>query len=83
MYLSICDTNWAAHVEKLATASLSGMYDFALTQNPDPTSIQVWVNGAEWTSDWHYEPTTNEVRFDVELGGGEVVVKYGVLVACD
>jgi hypothetical protein len=83
VYLSICDTNWAAHVEKLATASLEGLYDFELTQTPDPDSIQVWVNGTEWFADWHYDAATNEVQFDVELGGGKVTVKYGVLVSCD
>ena len=82
-FLSICDTNWAAHVEKLATASLDGLFDFELTKTPDPDSIRVWVNGNEWTTDWHYDASTNEVQFDVELDGGSVTVTYGVLVACD
>lgn len=82
-YLSICATDWAKHVEKLATASLSGLYDFELTQTPDPASIRVWVNGTEWTSDWHYDAPTNEVQFDVQLDSGAVTVTYGVLVSCD
>jgi hypothetical protein len=83
IYLSICDTDWASHASELATASLADIYNFTLSDTPDVATIRVWVNGTEWTSGWHYDAPSNQVRFDDDLGSGTLTVKYGVLAPCD
>ena len=41
-YLSICDTNWAKHVETLAAATVEGLNEYPLSDgSPDPDSIVV------------------------------------------
>ena len=82
--MSICDTDWAKHVEKLATASLDGLNVYALSDEyPDPASIQVYVDGVEWTTGWSYDAASNEVIIEAEVeANSEVVVRYGVLHSC-
>jgi len=70
-YLSICDTNWARHVEKLAKASVEGLGRFDLTETPDERTVRVWVDGVEWTGDWHVDGRT--VVFDVTPPEGAAV----------
>ena len=79
-FLSICDTNWARHVERLAKASIEGLGRFDLTETPDPRTVKVWVDGVEWPSDWHIDGAT--IIFDVTPPEGAAVrVTYNNL-AC-
>ncbi len=80
--LSLVD-DWSDSAEELATASLEGLYDFPLSETPDPASIEVRVDGTQWLTGWHYDAGTNEIQFDLELSGSSVVVNYGVVVPCD
>lgn len=54
-YLSICDTNWARHVETLAKASVEGLGRFDLSETPDPDTLEVFVDSVLWNSGWHLE----------------------------
>lgn len=83
-YLSICDTDWAKHVEKLATASLEGLDEYALSDaNPDVKSIQVFVDGVLWKAGWHYDAASNQVIIDdVIEANSEIVVEYGIVHTC-
>lgn len=57
---------------------------YALTAwDLDPTSIRVWVNGTEWTEDWHHQPVGNAVVFDADLPNGATIeVQYTRYVDC-
>lgn len=79
-YLSICDSNWARHVEALAKASIEGLGEFELAKTPDPGTVLVFVNSVEWTSGWHLEGST--LVFDeTPPEGAGIRVEYGAL-AC-
>lgn len=81
--LNVCNANWGNQVGLLAAASLSSIYTFELTGNPDPLSIAVEVDGTVWNSDWHYDPQLNAVVFDIDLDAGQAVdVRYGILGNC-
>lgn len=80
--LDISSTNWGSTASRLAEASLDGIYNFELSEDPVESTIRVYVNGVEVTSGWWYDPSANEVRF-TELSGGTVVVKYGVEAECN
>jgi len=54
-YLSICDTDWARHVEALAKASIDGLGRFELTHTPDPQTLEVFVDSVLWNTGWHLE----------------------------
>ena len=82
--LNICDSAWANQVDLLANASLAGINSFGLgTQAADGT-VQVWVDGTEWTSGWTYDAGSNSVVFDEpNFEGGEVIdVDYSALGDC-
>ena len=51
--------------QDLAVASLTAVDEYPLSQVPEETSIRVFVDGVEWTVDWHYDTSTNAVVFDV------------------
>jgi hypothetical protein len=54
-----------------------------LMQAPDPLSVRVYVDGIEWSQDWHYDSATQSVVFDVEMDAGSVIdVYYGVFGTC-
>lgn len=82
-FLSIC-SNWATNVDVLAAASLEGLMDFELGATPDASTIEVWVNGSQWLTGWHYDAATNSIVFDDDLEEGATIgVEYGELVECD
>lgn len=79
-YLSICDTDWARHVEALAKASIEGLGRFDLAEAPDERTLLVFVNSREWTAGWHVEGQT--LVFDEQPPeGASIRVEYGNL-AC-
>jgi len=80
--LSLLD-DWSESAEELATASLDGLFDFPLSETPDPASIEVRVDGTQWLTGWVYNADTNEIEFETELEGSSIVVNYGVIVPCD
>ena len=78
--LNICNANWANSIEDLALASLSAINDFTLDDNADGPSIEVYVDGVEWTTGWTYNGATNSVSFDdPQFEGGEIIERLGDL----
>ncbi len=82
--LNICNQNWASQVGVLASASLTGLNNFSLSDNPDEISIEVTVDGVVWNTGWSYDPATNSITFaDPQFDGGEVIeFSYDVISEC-
>jgi len=84
LQLNICNSGWSSEVDELAMASLTAIGDFVLSSDQvvDET-VSVFVDGVEWTGDWHYDATNNSIVFDVAMEGGEEVeVVYEVYSTC-
>ncbi|MFT7519146.1 MAG: hypothetical protein ACI9MC_001286 [Kiritimatiellia bacterium] len=79
-FLSICDTDWARHIDKLAKASIEGLGKFDLSSTPDTRTLQVFVNSTLWTTGWHMDGNTL-VFDDTPPEGATITVQYGEL-AC-
>lgn len=61
--LELCDADWGAHFDVLATGVATNMTDtFSLGSVPDPATIEVWVNDVPSTG-WSYDATGNTVVF--------------------
>ncbi|WNG38612.1 choice-of-anchor D domain-containing protein [Archangium violaceum] len=79
---SICTANWAASLERISENAFGPNRSFPLSDKPsDTTRIVVRVDGAEVTSGWTYDPTTNTVIFDVDAApgpGAAVEITYPV-----
>lgn len=83
-FLSIC-SNWSTSVETLATASVDAE-DFELEHTPVESTIQVYVNESERTSNWSYDASTNTIVFAEgrePVEGDTVRVTYSGLASCD
>lgn len=74
-YLSICDTNWARHVDRLAKASVEGLGRFDLQETPDARTLEVFVDSVQWTDGFHTDGNT--LVFDkTPPEGANVFVRY-------
>lgn len=74
--LNVCTSNWSlptpmAELQNLASATLSAIDEFYLTQAAEESTIQVLLDGVEWTTGWHYDAANNSVVFDVEPPAGQ------------
>jgi hypothetical protein len=69
--LDVCNSSWALNTQALAVASLTAIDEYLLTQAAEESTVQVFVDGVEWTTGWHFDSTSNSVVFDVPLSGGE------------
>jgi Abnormal spindle-like microcephaly-assoc'd, ASPM-SPD-2-Hydin len=84
LFLSICATDWGAHLEELAEGTVSDLSSFALTETPVPDTIVVRVDGQTITSGWTYDETTNTVNFDEAPDGGSTIeVEYALPGDCE
>lgn len=86
LFLSICATDWASHLEALAEGSAANLSRFELTQWPVPETITVRINGTRVTEGWEYNETPNSVDFDddhVPEGGSTIEVEYMVSGDCE
>ena len=86
LFLSICATDWATQLEALAEGSAQDLTSFALTQQPVPSTIEVFLNGQSTTVGWSYNPTDNAIDFDpdyVPEGGDTIEVRYAVYGDCN
>ncbi len=85
VFLDICST-WAtsANLALLAEASVS-QDTYALSLEPVPSTIEVFVNGSPVTSGWTYDSSTNEVVFNtgVPADGDSVDIEYSLPGTCD
>ncbi len=71
--LDVCTSNWSTKTQDLALATIAGINELPLSAAADISSIEVYVDGVQWTTDWHYDSTTQSVVFDVAMDGGEDV----------
>lgn len=71
--LNVCTSDWSNKTQDLALATVAGINEVQLTGIAYEPSIEVYVDGVQWTTDWHYDSTTQSVVFDVAMDGGEDV----------
>lgn len=85
LYLSICATDWASHLEALGESAATNKSAFDLTEYPVPETIEVRVNGVTQTSGWTYSAAGNEVQFAdgfVPEGGSTIEIEYALAGDC-
>lgn len=85
LYLSICATDWASHLESLAEVAAADLSSFELTDFPVPESIVVTVDGVTTTQGWTYNSADNAVDFDddhIPEGGSTIEVDYALYGDC-
>jgi len=61
--VSVCSPDYAPLLRNVANKAFSPQDRFPLSEQPDPGSVSVRVNGAPVTSGWSYDGTTNSVVF--------------------
>lgn len=83
LFGSICDADFGVTLQNLAFEVTAAGNNFPLTEVPDPTTIQVLVNGIpQATTTWVYTSASNSVQFvpGYEPDGGDAVtISYDVL----
>lgn len=80
--LDVCTSNWGNYAQELGAASAASLLTYLLSTQPDPTTIEVALDGTVYSNGWHYDPTRNAVVVDVELPeGSELTITY-VSVGC-
>ncbi|MEC7987628.1 MAG: choice-of-anchor D domain-containing protein [Myxococcota bacterium] len=85
LFLSLCATDWGAHLEALAEGSAADLSSFPLTDYPVPETIVVKINGITTTVGWEYNSSINSVDFDTDYipeGGSTIDVDYAVYGNC-
>jgi hypothetical protein len=86
LFLSICATDWGAHLEDLAEGSAADLSSFELTDWPVPETISVRIDGTTTEAGWEYNPTDNAVDFDADHipdGGAVIEIEYNLYGDCD
>ena len=86
LFLSICATDWASHLEDLAAESVSINDSFELSQPAVPGTIEVDIDGVVRSTGWYYDASTNSVVFETDLipaGGSTVEIFYQLLPDCE
>ncbi len=86
LFLSICATDWASHLEVLAVGSVAQKSAFGLTQTPVPETIEVDIDGIDTAVGWEYDETANAVQFETEhipAGGSTIEIHYQLAPPCD
>jgi hypothetical protein len=71
--LNVCTSDWSNKTQDLALATVAGINEVQLTGIASEPTIEVYVDGVQWTTDWHYDSSTQSVVFDVAMDGGEDV----------
>lgn len=86
LYLSVCATDWASHLEALVEASAVDLSSFELTDWPVPESIVVRIDGINTTTGWTYNEADRAIDFDeshVPEGGSVIEVEYALFGDCE
>jgi len=86
VFLSVCETNWDAHMEQLIAASIGGGGDFfPLTGNPLESSIEVFIDDIRSSEGWEYDADLNSVIFEEDFypdEGSEVTIDFIKATGC-
>jgi hypothetical protein len=86
LYLSVCATDWASHLESLVEGSAADLSSFELTEWPVPETIVVRVDGVTTTIGWEYNSTDRSIDFDesyIPEGGSTIEVEYALFGDCE
>jgi len=86
LFLSICSTDWAQHLEDLAQRSVSIHDSFELTQLPVQQTIEVSLDGINVTTGWDYDASLNSIVFETDhipAGGSTIDVFYALMPPCE
>ena len=86
LFLSICSTDFASHLESLAEESAAVNDSFELTQEPVPETIEVVVDGVTTSTGWEYDASTQSVVFETDYipaGGSQLEITYMLMPDCD
>lgn len=84
-FLSICATDWGANMTELAENAAADLTSFALTQEPVPATIEVYIDGVRTTDGWTYDAGNIIVKFDddhIPSGGSTIEISYDVVGDC-
>lgn len=82
---SICSTDWADTMVRLADRALGRRSSLPLAGDPQPGTISVWVEGVELSEDvgtgrgWSYDRNQRQIRFarnSVPRFGASIEVRY-------
>jgi hypothetical protein len=86
LYLSVCATDWASHLEALVDASAADLSSFELTEWPVEESIVVRVDGVVVTTGWSYDEADRSINFEesaIPEGGSTIEVEYALFGDCE
>lgn len=80
--LDICNPSWGAGMTDIAANIGAGARTYELSADAHEASIEVRINGVV-TTQWTYDPATQRVTVEEEVGEGDVVeIDYGLPVDC-
>lgn len=85
LFLSICATDWASHLQALAEGAAADLSSFELTQWAVPETIVVRIDGVTTTTGWAYVEADNSVKFEEQYipeGGATIDIEYNVAGGC-
>ena len=85
-FLSICATDFGAHLETLAEGSAADLSSFTLTDSPVEETIVVRVDGVTKTQGWEYDQSENQVEFEADYipeGGSTIEIEYALFGDCE
>jgi hypothetical protein len=88
IFQSICTSDWARALEDLSTSAFGFRTSFDLTNQPVPTTIQVYIDdapvpgqSASGTVNWTYDAASNSINFSpfsTPQPGSQLRVEYVV-----
>jgi len=87
-FLSICSTDFGAHLQAIAVGSVSENQNFELTQEPVPETIEVEIDKTPTTEGWEYSgyDDGNYVHFDnnhIPEPGSKIEITYVIKPDCN
>ncbi|XXF75631.1 choice-of-anchor D domain-containing protein [Myxococcaceae bacterium GXIMD 01537] len=75
--VSVCEPDYAPLLRTVANKAFSAQDRFPLSEQPDPGTIGVTVDGVPATGSWSYDPRTNSVVFSASPPpGAKVQISY-------
>ncbi|MEL6181296.1 MAG: hypothetical protein AAFS10_20230, partial [Myxococcota bacterium] len=76
---SICAADFGGYLQNIGNRAFGLRREFFLSRAAEPATVQVRVNGANQTTGWTYDETTNSIIFErttVPMAGALIEVEY-------
>ena len=86
VFISFCDPDWTKSAPALVDGFTGGIQMFVLDGDPEPSSIEVRVDGALVPDRWRYEEKSKELVFDdgwYPASGAVLRVDYLMAMSCE